>query len=375
MKTGQEIRDVALEIARPDGTIVSLSANYHALKDETGGITGLVISFRDTTGRDDVHRSLVESQEHLREAHELARLSSWEWRPESNAVFVFHANDPEDEVLVRVSTPLEDVLAAIPENARQIAREDLASIARGERDTAVQRHHYAYETGPVWIETRLRAVRADDGELLCVRGTSQDVTEQELAKQEVTTQAALLEAGRRRRHRDGPRRPDHALEPRRAATAWLDPRRDGGAQRRRVPGPDRRARRRRGGRELDRTGHWEGEYSVRHKDGSAFAAYLRARVMLNDEGSAHRLDRRVGRPDQAAGVRARAAHRWQLSARGRRQPGRRPVHARHRGTCDVHERRGRAPARLVARTSWSAGSCGTSPGTRPTAPRPRSGRS
>ena len=38
-------------------------------------------------------------------------------------------------------------------------------------------------------------------------------------------------------------------------------------------------------RELDRTGHWEGEYSVRHKDGSAFAAYLRARVMLNDEGA------------------------------------------------------------------------------------------
>ena len=84
----------------------------------------------------------MESQERLREAHEVARLSSWEWRPETNEVFVFHAAAPEDEALVQVSTALDDVLAAMPEDARQVAREDLASIARGERDTAVQRHRY-----------------------------------------------------------------------------------------------------------------------------------------------------------------------------------------------------------------------------------------
>ena len=306
MKTGQEVRDVALEIARPDGTIVSLSANYHALKDETGGITGLVISFRDTTGRDDVHRSLVASQEHLREAHELARLSSWEWRPETNAVFAFHANASEDEVLVHVSTPLEDVLAAIPENAREIAREDLASIARGERDTAVQRHHYAYETGPVWIETRLRAVRADDGELFCVRGTSQDVTEQELAKQEVITQAALLEQVDVAVIATDPGGLDHALEPRRAAAAWLDPRRDGGAQRRGVPGPDRRARRRRGGPRA-RPHRALGGRVLRPPQGRFRVCRLSARPgHAQRRGSAHRLDRRVGRPDQA---------RWSPSAR------------------------------------------------------------
>ena len=247
-------------------------------------ISGLVISFRDLTRRDRVHRSLVESQERLREAHELARLSSWEWRPETDEVFVFHALAPEDEALVQVSTPLEDVLAAMPEDARQVAREDLAPIARGERDTAVQRHRYDYETGPVWVETRLRAVRDDDGELLCVRGTSQDVTEQELAKQEVTTQAALLEqvdvaviatdpGGRITHWNRGAERLHgwtHDEMVGRSAAEFLAP-----ADASVVAEV---------ARELDRSGHWEGEYSVRHKDGSAFPAYLRARVMLDGEG-------------------------------------------------------------------------------------------
>ena len=285
IKTGREIRDVALEIARPDGTTASLSANYQALKDETGAVTGLVISFRDTTRRDRVHQSLVESQEHLREAHELARLSSWEWRPETNGVFVFHALGPEDEVLVQVSTPLEDVLAAMPEDARRVAREDLASVARGERDTTVQRHRYAYETGPVWIETRLRAVRDDDGELLCIRGTSQDVTEQELAEQDLTTQAALL---------DEVDVAVIATDPDGRITHW-----NRGAQRLHGWTHDEMVGRSAAdflapadasvvaevGRELDRSEHWEGEYSVQHKDGSAFPAYLRARVMLDSEGA------------------------------------------------------------------------------------------
>ena len=48
---------------------------------------------------------------------------------------------------MQVSTPLEDVLAAMPEDAREVAREDLASIVRGERDTTVQRHRYDVRDG------------------------------------------------------------------------------------------------------------------------------------------------------------------------------------------------------------------------------------
>jgi len=284
LKTGQAVRDVALEITGPEGTLMSLSANYSALRDEAGGITGLVISFRDTTRRDRAHRSLVESQEHLREAHELARLSSWQWRPETNEVFVFHAAALEDEALIQVSTALEDVLAAMPEDARHVAREDLASIARGERDTAVRRHRWAYDTGAVWIETRLRAVRDAEGTLLCVRGTSQDVTEQELARQEVTTQAALLdEVDVAVVATDPAGRITHWNRGARQLHGWTQAEMVGRDVGEFLAPTDAHARAQLAG-ELDRSGHWEGEYAVRHKDGSTFPAYVRARVMVDGDG-------------------------------------------------------------------------------------------
>jgi PAS domain S-box-containing protein len=269
LETGRGIRDVAVDAARPDGTIVSLSANYQAQRDEAGAISGLVVSFRDLSDSAREQRRLVESQDRLREAHVVARLGSWEWRPENDEVLVFHTLVQADEARVQIRTALDDLLAP---------------IARGERDTAVRRHRHESASGPVWLETRLRAVRDGDGTLLCVQGTSQDVTEEELARQEVTTQAALLQEV------------DVAVvatDPVGRITHW-----NRGAQQLHGWSHDEMVGRDAAeflapaaasvvaevARELDRSGHWEGEYSVRHKDGSAFPAYLRARVMLDDDG-------------------------------------------------------------------------------------------
>jgi PAS domain S-box-containing protein len=128
------------------------------------------------------HRRLVESEDRLREAHEVAQLSSWEWEPETDEVLVFQAL-AEVDAQPGTRMALEDILAAMPPEDRRGAREDLASIERGERDETIRRSRYAHPMGPAWLETRTRAVRAPDGRLLCVRGISQDVTEQELAKQ------------------------------------------------------------------------------------------------------------------------------------------------------------------------------------------------
>ena len=269
LRTGRGVRDVALEAGRPDGTSVSLSANYQALRDEAGSISGLVISFRDLSERDREHGRLAESQERLLEAHEVARLGSWEWRPETDEVVVFHTLVEADDALVQIRTALDDLLAP---------------IARGERDTAVRRHRHESASGPFWLETRLRAVRNGAGELVCVRGTSQDVTEQELARQEATTQAALLQqvdvavvatdpGGRITHWNRGAEQLhgwSHAEMVGRGAAEFLAP-----AAASVVAEV---------ARELDRSGHWEGEYSVRHKDGTAFPAYLRARVMLDGAG-------------------------------------------------------------------------------------------
>ena len=96
LQTGQGVRDVAVEAARPDGAAISLSVNYQPLRDAAGAVSGLAISFRDVTAQEGERRRLVESQERLREAHEVARLATWEWRPETGEVLLFHALDDVD---------------------------------------------------------------------------------------------------------------------------------------------------------------------------------------------------------------------------------------------------------------------------------------
>ncbi len=181
-RTGRGVRDVEVEVDRSDGTSALLSLNHQPLHDTAGAVSGLVLSFRDVTQRQRERRHLVEIQERLREAHEVARLASWEWQPETDEVLVFQALEG-DEALTGTRARVEDLFAAIPPEVQKTAREDLTSIVRGESDQSVRRYCQPGLAGPVWLELRCRAVRDDARRLLCVRGTSQDVTEQQLAKQ------------------------------------------------------------------------------------------------------------------------------------------------------------------------------------------------
>ena len=69
------VRDVAARgrAARRDERL-AVGQLPGAARRGPAAISGLVISFRDTSERDREHRRLVESQERLREAHEVARL-------------------------------------------------------------------------------------------------------------------------------------------------------------------------------------------------------------------------------------------------------------------------------------------------------------
>jgi PAS domain S-box-containing protein len=180
LRTGREARDVAVEVTGPDGTTLSLSMNYLPLRDGAGGISGLVLSFRDVTDGERERRRLVETEDRLREAHEVADLASWQWNPDADTVVVFQAL-AEDRREVGTHTGLNDLLEVLPAEERRQARAELASIVSGERDESTSRYCLSLPTGPVWLETRARAIRGTDGRLECVRGTSQNVTEQELA--------------------------------------------------------------------------------------------------------------------------------------------------------------------------------------------------
>ncbi len=152
----------------------------------------LALAHRERRGGGE-HNELLATQERLREAHEAARLSSWEWLPESDQVVVFQAL-PEAGALSGSALPLEKLLGAMSAEDRRIARQDLDEMAAGRREESTRRCCYEMPDGKAWLETRSRAMRDQAGRLTSVRGTTQEVTEQQLATQELSAARNYLRA-------------------------------------------------------------------------------------------------------------------------------------------------------------------------------------
>ena len=192
MSSGCEIRDVEVEVER-DGVEQRLRANFLPLRGEGGAVDGLVLSFRDVSNRESERRKLLETQDRLREAHDVARLASWEWNPDSGAVTVYQALE-ESGVEPGSTLTLEEWLAMLPPEAHQDTHDDFAAFVAGARDQSCRRFRQVLPYGEVWLELRARAVRDADGRLQCVRGTAQDVTEQELSSAELARTRDFLQS-------------------------------------------------------------------------------------------------------------------------------------------------------------------------------------
>lgn len=181
MRTGEEACGIDVTLERGNGTTAALSVDYLPLAGPAGRPAGLVLSFRDVTVQQQERRRLVELQDRLREAHEAARLSSWEWHPETDDVIVLQPL-AEEGALPGPHATFQDLLRPMSVADRQAARADIAEFVSGQRDTSTRRYQYRLPGVTLWMESRSRAVRADDGSLLCVRGTAQDVTARHLAQ-------------------------------------------------------------------------------------------------------------------------------------------------------------------------------------------------
>ena len=186
-------RDVRVVIDRADGEVVQLSVSCVPLRDRSDEVTSVVLSLRDITEQIQEGERFAALSERLQEAHEIARLGSWELDSDSGLVTVFHPI-PGSRLPVGATVDLGLLFKAIPVDDREAMKAAIAALATGEQPGAVQRRH-AYERpdGQAWLETRARAVSRGDGRLV-IRGSSQDVTEEELATQQLEESRAFLQA-------------------------------------------------------------------------------------------------------------------------------------------------------------------------------------
>ena len=231
----------------PDGTSVQMSANFQPLQDAEGEVNGVVISFRDVTEQMLAHRTSWRSQERLRAAYAVARLSSWEWTPPRRCKGVPGAR--RSSPLTGTTLPLDDVLAGIAaREPRRAARGLRRAPGRGPHETVQARQAWPTPTAGCsgWRPASGRSTTRTDA-LIRLRGTTQDVTEQELAKQAGRRRARLLPddpgLAVRPHRRPGPPGPDHHDQPGLGRVRRGRGRRAGGPGRRLPGGVRRRARR------------------------------------------------------------------------------------------------------------------------------------
>ena len=88
-------------------------------------VVGVMVLTQDVTakanGQPQIESSSLDLRRQLREAHEMARLSSWEWSPDTGQVVILQPL-AESETLTGSAGTLDDLLLAMPDEQRQAAR-------------------------------------------------------------------------------------------------------------------------------------------------------------------------------------------------------------------------------------------------------------
>lgn len=135
---------------------------------------------------------IVGARNRLAEAHRVAGLVSYEYVAERDEVIAFgspRAEHPHQPVRMTYG----ESLAYVPEPANSTLRRLRDEILRGERDGFVEELRVE---GPRagWIEVRGEPLRAPDGRVIGVRGTSQHIDARKRAEFEARLQSDIIDA-------------------------------------------------------------------------------------------------------------------------------------------------------------------------------------
>lgn len=136
---------------------------------------------------------LVTARDRLAEAHRVAGLVSWEFLAAEDEVVAFgspRAASPHEPARMTGA----EGLAFIREPSKSTLLRFRDEILRGERDTFTVEIPIEGPETPGWVEVRGEALRAPDGQIVGVRGTSQRIDARKRAELEARLQRDILDA-------------------------------------------------------------------------------------------------------------------------------------------------------------------------------------
>ncbi|WP_426245423.1 response regulator [Nocardioides sp. LHG3406-4] len=188
--------DFEVQFVQDDGSLVWVLASETPLYDDSGELTGVLHRMADYTDRRHTVDELSASQERLAEAQRIARIGSFSWDVTHDVVtgsdglfLMLDLGEPG-----RLSHG--EFLSLVHERDRGTLDEDLATAIATGTDVRFVARARGIE-GWIWVRVQAECTLGEDGQVVAVAGTVQDITETleaELALKDQVAQNVLMEA-------------------------------------------------------------------------------------------------------------------------------------------------------------------------------------
>lgn len=187
---------VTHHVIKKDGSQIIVEARGKAIRDKNGNIIGFRAINRNITDRISTEKEqehlnrlleqkvaertheLEEKQQQLEDAQRIGRVGSWVWNPTTNFVWwsdmMFEIFDIENNDQVT----FENFKNCIhPNDLNYVLQTEKNAIQNGEMSYAVQ-YRIIKQSGEVrYIDSTVQITRSEDGKVLKLIGTAQDVTQ------------------------------------------------------------------------------------------------------------------------------------------------------------------------------------------------------
>ncbi len=168
-----------LNVLDASGALLSLDARATVMRDDCGEAIGVLGAFRELDGPRQSNGADVEVRGELLDidAPATPKWGYWEWDPRENHGSVSGVLRSLLQLENDRDLTMEEAAAAFSPEDRAAVEAVWESLRNGESDVATYSHRVQRPDGGVsWIETNCEAIRSGDGDLIRIRGTTQDIT-------------------------------------------------------------------------------------------------------------------------------------------------------------------------------------------------------
>lgn len=189
--------DVDVLFWRHDGTSLWVLISEIEIRDDSGAVVGFTHRISDYSGRRRALDALQESRAQLAEAHRIARLGSWWWDVEADEI------NASDELRALYGLDASSFPATYQQFLEIVHPDDRAQVDAAVAEARESPREFVFvgrvRAGDDWVWTRGRGVSTadDDGRVVAMSGTHQDITETKLADlalEDQVRQNALMQA-------------------------------------------------------------------------------------------------------------------------------------------------------------------------------------